>query len=105
MGSLFVEFFELGNTAISRKEYEKAVAYYLVCTEIQPDNARAFYFLARTHALAGSRNKALEALKTAADKGFTGVQELAGKEFEDLRADKRFKEILELVKNNQSSRQ
>ena len=100
MGSLFVEFFELGNTATSRKEYQRAVTYYFLCTEIQPDNARAFYFLARAHALAGSRNKALGALKTAADKGFTGLQELAGKDFEDLQTDKRFKDILELVKKN-----
>ncbi|MCM3905275.1 MAG: hypothetical protein ND866_26565 [Pyrinomonadaceae bacterium] len=100
MGSLFVEFFELGNTAMSRKEYERAVTYYFLCTEIQPDNARAFYYLARAHALAGSRNKALEALKTAADKGFTGLQELEAKEFEELQSDKRFKEILELVKKN-----
>jgi poly(3-hydroxybutyrate) depolymerase len=102
MGSLFVEFFELGNMAVSRKEYKKAVTYYFVCTEIQPDNARPYYYLARAHALAGSRNKALEALKTAANKGFTGVQELAGKEFEDFQSDKRFKEILELVKKNQA---
>ena len=78
IGSLFVEFFELGNTAISRKEYERAATYYFICTEIQPDNARAFYSLARAHALDGSRNKALEALKTATDKGFTGLEELAG---------------------------
>ena len=105
MGSLFVEFFELGSAAISRKEYERAVTYYFVCTEIQLDNARAFFYLARAHALAGSRIKALEALKTAAEKGFTGLQELAGKEFEDLQTDKRFKELLELVRKNQSSQQ
>lgn len=101
MGSLFVEFIELGNMAVFRKDYVKAVTYFSVCTEIQPDNARGFYYLARAHALAGSRNKALEVLKTAADKGFTGAQELAGKEFEDLQTDKRFKEILDLVKKNQ----
>lgn len=101
LGSLFVEFVELGNMAVSRKEYQRAVRYYFLCTEIQPDNARAFYYLARAHASAGSRSKALEALKTAADKGFAGVQELAGKEFEDLQGDKRFKEILEVVRKNQ----
>ncbi|MCM3871108.1 MAG: hypothetical protein ND895_10500 [Pyrinomonadaceae bacterium] len=103
LGSLFVEFFELGNTALSRKDYGKAVTYYVICTEIQPDNARGFYYLARAHAAAGSRNKAVEALKTAAEKGFSGFGELAGKEFEDLQTDKRFKEILDLVKKNQSS--
>jgi pimeloyl-ACP methyl ester carboxylesterase len=103
MGSLFIEFFELGNAAISRKEYQKAATYYFLCTEIQPDNARGFYHLARSHALAGSRSKALEALRTAADKGFAGVQELGGSEFEDLQGEKRFKETLDLVKKNQSS--
>ena len=105
IGSLFVEFFEMGNTAVSRKEYQRAVTYYFVCTEIQPDNARTFYYLARAHVLAGSRSKALEALKAAAEKGFSGLQELAGQEFEDLQTDKRFKEILDLVKKNQSSQQ
>ena len=104
MESLFVEFFELGNIAISRKEYDVAVTDYLVCTEIQPDNARVFYYLARAHALAGSRSKALSALKTAADKGFTGLQELGGKEFEQLQNDKRFREISDVVRNNQINR-
>lgn len=104
MESLFVEFFELGNIAISRKEYDVAVTDYLVCTEIQPDNARVFYYLARAHALAGSRSKALSALKTAADKGFTGLQELGGKEFEQLQNDKRFREISDVVRHNQINR-
>jgi poly(3-hydroxybutyrate) depolymerase len=105
LGSLFVEFIELGSTALSRKEYERAVTYFSVSSEIQPDNARAFVYLARAHALGGSRSKALDALKTAAEKGFTGVQELAGKDFEDVQTDKRFKEIVELVKKNQSAQQ
>jgi tetratricopeptide (TPR) repeat protein len=100
LGSLFVEFFELGNMAIFRKEYERATTYFSICTEIQPDNAHAYFFLARAHALSGSRNKALDALKFAADKGFAGLQELMGKEFEELQAEKRFKEILEVVKKN-----
>ncbi|HET9787333.1 MAG TPA: hypothetical protein VFP47_09370, partial [Pyrinomonadaceae bacterium] len=100
LGSVFVGFFEQGNMAMFRKEYERAATYFSICTEIQPDNAHAFFFLARAHALSGSGNKALDALKTAADKGFAGLQELMGKEFEELQAEKRFKEILEIVKKN-----
>ena len=73
--------------------------------KFNPTTRVAFYYLARAHALAGSRSKALEALKTAADKGFSELQELTGKEFEDLQTDKRFKEILDLVRKNQSSQQ
>jgi poly(3-hydroxybutyrate) depolymerase len=101
MESIFIEFVELGNMALARKEYANAVSDYLICTEIQPDNGRAFYYLARAQALAGSRSKAIDALRAAADKGFTGVQELSAREFEALQNDKRFKEILDAVRENQ----
>jgi tetratricopeptide (TPR) repeat protein len=102
--SLFIEFIELGNNALAQRHYERAITDYFVCTEIQSDNARVFYLLARAQALAGSRSKAVSTLQTAAEKGFAGVQELAAKEFEDLQSDKRFKEVLELVRKNQTSR-
>jgi tetratricopeptide (TPR) repeat protein len=101
--SLFIEFIELANTALAQRRYERAITDYFVCTEIQPDNARIFFNLARAQALAGSRSKALSTLQTAAQKGFAGVQELAAKEFEDIQNEKRFKEVLELVRKNQMS--
>src|SRR4029453_15653008 len=103
--SLFIEFVELANNAISRKSYDKAVTHLLVCIKIQPDNPRAFYYLARAYALNGDKKRALSALQSSAEKGFTGVKELEQPDFVELKNEKRFQEILESVKKNQSNRE
>ncbi len=74
-----------------------------VGTEIQPENARTFYHLARAYALAKENRKALAALQTAAEKGFVDLEALAGNEFVGLRNEKRFNEINEIVRNNRAA--
>jgi poly(3-hydroxybutyrate) depolymerase len=98
--SLFIEFFERGNNAISQRQYEDAITNLSACTEIQPANPRTFYQLARAYALAGDKRNALTALRTAADKGFAGTEDLSSRDFAELQNDKRFLEIRDLVVRN-----
>jgi dienelactone hydrolase len=102
IASLLIEFFELGNNELSQKDYDKATNYFRICTEIQPDNPRAFYYLGRAYALNKDRKKAITALQTAAGKGFASPVDLALADFADLQNDKRFQEIVERVKQNQA---
>jgi dienelactone hydrolase len=102
--SIFIEFFELANNAISRKSYDQAITHLLVCAEIQPDNPRVYYFLARAYVLNGNKKRALGALQNAAEKGFTGVKELEQTDFAELQSEKRFQEILESVRKNEAKR-
>ena len=102
IASLLIEFFERGNNELSEKNYDQATNYFRICTEIQPDNPRSFYYLARAYALNRDRKKALTALQTAAEKGFASATDLALMDFADLQDDKRFQEIVERVKQNQS---
>jgi len=101
LDSVFIGAFEQGSAAIFQKDYQTAIIHFSVGTEIQPNNARTFYHLARAYALAKENRKALDALQTAAKKGFRDIDELGGPEFVRLRDEKRFNEIAETVRNNQ----
>jgi dienelactone hydrolase len=99
--SLFIEFFERSNVALSKRDFDQAIADLTMCAEIQPESPRVFYQLARAHVLAKDKKDGLRALETAAEKGFGAVEELDGGEFEELKSDKRFQEIKKRVEQNQ----
>jgi predicted esterase len=102
INSLLIEFFELGNNELAQKNYDRATDYFRICTEIQPDNPRGYFYLGRVYALNNDRGKALSALQTAAGKGFASPADLALADFAELKDDRRFQEIVDLVKQNQS---
>ena len=102
LDSVFIGAFEQGSAAIFQKDYQAAIIYFSVGTEIQPNNPRTFYHLARAYALAKENRKALDALQTAAKKGFRDIDGLGGPEFVRLRDEKRFNEIAQTIRNNQS---
>jgi tetratricopeptide (TPR) repeat protein len=81
----FVQAFEDANAAIYQKKFADAVSSYSLCVQLQPENGRAYYNLARAYSLNGERKRAREALKSAIDKGFNDTaaierleKELAG---------------------------
>ena len=100
LDSVFIGAFEQGSAAIFQKDYQTAIINFSVGTEIQPNNARTFFHLARAYALAKENRKALDALQTAAKKGFRDSDGLGGPEFVRLRDEKRFDEIAETVRKN-----
>lgn len=103
--SLLVQSFEQGRVAIFEKNYQGAAASFALGAELQPDNPRVFYQLARAYALAKDTGRALDALRSAADKGFDDAEALANaEEFKALHSDKRFKEVSEAVAKNQATK-
>jgi tetratricopeptide (TPR) repeat protein len=100
ISSLLVQTFEEGNAFLFKKEYAEAAAQFNISAELQPDNPRIFYHLARAYALGRDTKKALDALQTAADKGFDDSTALAADEFAAIRNEKRFREISDAVMKN-----
>jgi dienelactone hydrolase len=103
--SLLIESFEAGNYAIAQRKYAEAIMRFSLGADIQPDNPRVLYHLARAYALAGEKKQALGALQKAADGGFADSSALATDEFAGLQKERKFHEIFELVKKNEAGHQ
>jgi dienelactone hydrolase len=101
---LLVQSFEQGSASLFEKDYEGAAATFALGAELQPDDPRIFYQLARAYALAKEKAKALAALRVAADKGFDDAAAINAAEFAPLRDDKRFKDIAEAVAKNHAAK-
>lgn len=92
--ALMVESFEQGNLALFQKNYAQAIRHFSLPAEIQPDNPRVYYHLARALALARENKKALAALQKAVEKGFNDADALSIDEFKGLQNDRKFQELL-----------
>lgn len=91
--------FYLPQSFLEKKEYDRAVFMMSVGAEIRPDDPGPWVSIASVHARKGKsgRKKALEALRTAADKGLADPAALDRPAFADLRQDEEFQRILARV--------
>ena len=72
----------------TRKDYAEAIKTFRLATEVTPDRAGAFYYLAWAHAANGDKKKALENLRTAANKGFADAAAISNNQaFDGIKAD------------------
>jgi poly(3-hydroxybutyrate) depolymerase len=84
---------------IQEKKYAAAVERLRIDAQLTPDRPRVFFSLACAYALSGNKKRALEALNTAVDKGFIGLEELQrNPALDSLREDAAFKKIVEDVR-------
>ena len=92
--------FERGSNSLqTQKRYDEAVYYFTLATEIDPERAGAFYYLAWAYNSKGDRKKSLKALQTAVDKGFSDVAGLeSNKAFDSLRDDPQYQKIIDALK-------
>jgi predicted esterase len=84
---------------LEKKEYDRAVFMLSVGAEIRPEEPGPWVEIAAIHARKGKsgRKKALEALRTAADKGLADPAALEREAFNDLRQDEEFQRIVARV--------
>jgi hypothetical protein len=84
---------------IEKKEYDRAVFMLMIGAELYPDDPGVWVEIASAHAHKGKpgHKKALEALRTAVDKGLSDPDYLEQKAFADLRQDAEFQRILAQV--------
>jgi predicted esterase len=83
----------------SGKNYEEAVRIFTLASEVAPERAGAFYYLAWACNGRGDKKKSLRALQTAVDKGFSDAAALANnKAFDSIRDDPQYQRIISTMK-------
>jgi len=101
LSGISVALFEQGSDQLeARKLYAAAVKTFRLVTEVNPDRAGGFYYLAWAYAANGDKKRALENLRTAASKGFSDVAAINdNKAFSGLAADPQFQTILQTIRD------
>lgn len=96
----YIGLFERGSNALqNQKRYDEAVRFLTLASEIDPERAGAFYYLAWAYNSKGDKKKSLKALQTAVDKGFSDAAALdSNKAFDSLRDDPQFQKIVSALK-------
>ena len=86
-----------GNKAYQKKDFEAAIEEYKAAVEIYPD-ANATYNLACCYAMKGDKDRALDWLSRAVERGFDDTAHLAKDvDLESLRDDARYKNLVKLM--------
>jgi poly(3-hydroxybutyrate) depolymerase len=101
LGGLFVALFERGTDLLeARKLYLEAIKTFRLVTEVSPDRAGGFYYLAWAYAANGDKKRALENLRTAAGKGFSDAAAVSDNTaFGGLADDPQFQTILQTIRD------
>jgi tetratricopeptide (TPR) repeat protein len=97
----YIGLFERGSNALqNQKRYDEAVRFFTLATEVDPDRAGGFYYLAWTYSAKGEKKKSLKALQTAVEKGFSDAAALDNnKAFDSLRDDPQYQKIVSTMKS------
>jgi len=98
---VFISLFEQGSNQLqTQKRYDAAVRTFKLATEINPERAGAFFYLAWAYAANGDKKLALRALETAVDKGFSDLAAINGnKAFDPIRDDAQYQKIIQAVQS------
>ncbi|HKP37970.1 MAG TPA: tetratricopeptide repeat protein [Pyrinomonadaceae bacterium] len=101
LSGIMVGLFERGTDLLeARKQYPEAIKTFQLLTEVHPDRAGGFYYLAWAYAANGDKKRALESLRTAASKGFSDLAAISdNKAFDPLIADPQFQSILQTIRD------
>jgi predicted esterase len=96
----YLALFERGSDSLqNKKRYNDAVWFFTVATQIDPDRAGGFYYLAWAYSAKGDKKQSLKALQAAVDKGFSDAAALAAnKAFDSLRDDPQYQKIISAIK-------
>lgn len=104
LGAFSANSYEGAQAYLFAKNYSAAAASLEIAALVRPDRAGIFFSLARAYAMSGNKKKALEALRTAVEKGFANAAELESNEaFNTLRDDAEFKRIVSELKKKAES--
>lgn len=101
LDGLFIGLIEQGiNLLETQKRYEGAVRTFQLAIEVKPERAGAFFYLAWANAASGNKKKALRALQTAVDKGFSDLSAITGnKAFDGLRDDAQYRQTIQAIQS------
>jgi predicted esterase len=96
LDGLFVSLFEQGIGLLqTQKNYSESIKPLKLATEVNPDRAGAFFYLAWAYAANGEKKKSLQSLNTAVEKGFSDTATITvNKAFDSLRNDPEYLQIM-----------
>jgi len=88
----------------TQKRYDDAAKVFRLATEVNPESAGAFFYLAWAYAAGAERKKSLLALKTAVAKGFSDAALISEtKAFDSIRSDPQYEQIIQPLRKPRSS--
>ena len=100
LSGISVALYERGSDQLEARKLADAVRTFRLVTEVSPDRAGGFYYLAWAYAANGDKKRALENLRTAASKGFSDIAAISdNKAFNVLAADPQFQTILQTIRD------
>jgi predicted esterase len=96
MDGLFIGLVEQGMSLLqTEKNYSESIKRFKLATEVNPDRAGAFFYLAWAYAANRDKKKSLQFLNTAVDKGFSDTAMImANKVFDSIRNDPEYQQIM-----------
>jgi tetratricopeptide (TPR) repeat protein len=98
--SAFVSSMESGQQALLAKDYSTAKRMFEAATIIMPEVAWPHSALASAYAVTGDKKQALSELRKAVDNGFSNPETFSDKDFDRLRDDPAFKDLVARVNAN-----
>jgi len=98
---IFVVSYEEYVAAFASKKYLTAIKLLQICELSRPEAAWVNYLLARAYIKSGDEKQALKQLQISVDKGYSNISNFQNDEyFANIRRSKKFKSIVEEIKNN-----
>jgi predicted esterase len=100
LDGLFVGLVEQGISFLqTEKNYSESIRIFRLATEVNPDRAGAFFYLSWAYAANRDKEKSLQFLNKAIDKGFSDTAMIeATKAFDSIRNDPRYQQIMTRLK-------
>ena len=95
--SAFVSSMESGQQALLAKDYSTAKRMFQAATIIMPELAWPHSALAGAYAVTGDKKQALRELRKAVDQGLSNPETFSNKDFDSLREDPAFKDLVAQV--------
>jgi predicted esterase len=96
LDGLFIGLIEQGIGLLqTEKKYSEAIKRFQVATEVNPDRAGTFFYLAWAYAASRDKKKSLQNLNQAVDKGFSDAGMItANNAFDFIRSDPEYQQIM-----------
>jgi predicted esterase len=101
LDGLFIGLVEQGRSLLqTEKNYSESIKRLKLATEINPDRAGPFFYLAWAYAGSGDRKKSLQFLNKAVEKGFSDAALItANKAFDSIRDEPEYQQIMARLKS------
>jgi predicted esterase len=96
LDGLFIGLIEEGISLLqTEKNYSASINRLKLATEVDPDRAGAYFYLASAYAANGEKKRSLQFLNKAVEKGFSdGAMIKANKAFDSIRTDPEYQQII-----------